>query len=177
MKYGDSMKIVIVGGAVAAAVAAAVAVTVPAALSPTEYTQICISKEFQDGLLLMNETERLLMFTNLTPEQEAIIEPQTEHCESLRIDNNHTAMSQSSSCFRNVAEQTGQLRADNLREILAVANQTIDLSEYTYTQFQTDHIHRLYRDCLWDEINYYYYLTDETVETCRNEIHSFMRGK
>lgn len=166
------MKMIIVGGVVAVAIA----VTVVAMLSQTNQpTQIQVSKGFLDGLLMMNETERLLMFTNLIPEQEAIIKLQEERCESLAIDNNHTAISQYMACSNSVGEQMGRFRADNLREMLAVANQTIALSEYAYTQAQTDHIHRLYRDCLWDEINYYYYLTDRMVEACRNEIQSFMR--
>ena len=163
---------VVVGGVLAVAIAIA-AVTILA--QNNQPTQISVSKEFLDGLLAMNETERLLMFTNLTPEQEATIKLQREHCESLFIDNNHTAISQYRSCSSNVGEQMGRFGADNLREILAVANQTIALSEYTYTQFQTDYIHQLYRDCLWDEINYYYYITDNMVETCRSEVQSFMR--
>ena len=166
------MKIVVIGGVLSIAIAVTVAATLPQINQPA---QIHVSKGFLDGLLKMNETERLLMFTNLTPEQEAIIKPQEEHCESLAIDNNHTAISQYMACSNNVGDQMGRFRADNLREILAVVNQTIALSEYTYTQTLTDHIHQIYRDCLWDEINYYYYITDKTVETCRNEIQSFMR--
>lgn len=163
---------VIIGGVLAAAIAIAAVIILTQSNQPT---QISVSKEFLDGLLAMNETERLLMFTNLTPEQETIIKLQEEHCESLFIDNNHTAISQYWSCSSHVGEQMGRFGADNLREILAVANQTIALSEYTYTQFQTDYIHQLYRDCLWDEINYYYYITDNMVEACRSEIQSFMR--
>ena len=166
------MKMVIVGGAVAVAIVVTVIAILPQTNQPT---QIHVSKDFLDDLLTMNETERLLMFTNMTPEQEAIIKLQEERCESLAIENNHTAMSQYWSCSNNVGRQMGQFRGDNLREILVVANQTIALSEDTYTQTQTDHIHRLYRDCLWDEINYYYYLTDKMVKTCQNEIQSFMR--
>ena len=166
------MKMAIVGGTVSVVIAVTVIAILPQTNQPT---QIHVSKDFLDGLLMMNETERLLMFTNLTPEQEAIIKLQEERCESLVIENNHTAISQYWSCSNNVGGQMGQFRGDNLREILIVANQTIALSEYTYTQTQTEYIHRLYQDCLWDEINYYYYITDKMVETCRNEILSFMR--
>ena len=168
------MKMAIVGGIVAVAIVVTIIAILPQTNQPT---QIHVSKGFLDDLLMMNETERLLMFTNLTPEQEAIIKLQEERCESLAIENNHTAMSQYWSCSNNVVGQMGQFRGDNLREILVVADQTIALSEYTHTQTQTDHIHQLYQDCLWDEINYYYYLTDKMVEICRNEIQFFMRER
>ena len=166
------MKVAIVGGAVAVVIAVAVVATLPLFNQPD---QIQISKGFLNELLTMSETERLLVFTNLTPEQEAVIKLQEEYCESLAVDNNHTAISQYWSCAGDVGEQIGRFQADNLREMLAVANQTIALSGHTYTQSLTDHIHQIYRDCLWDETSYYYYLTDKMVETCRNEIQSFMR--
>ena len=166
------MKMVVVGGVVAAIIAVAVVAMLPQINQPA---QIQVSKGFLDGLLKMNETERLLMFTSLAPEQETVITLQEEYCQSLAIDNNHTAISQSWSCSSNIGEQVGRFKADNLREILAVVNQTIALSGHTYTQTLTDHIHQIYRDCLWDEINYYYAITDEMVETCRNEIQTFMR--
>ncbi len=64
---------------------------------------------------------------------------------------------------------------DNLQERLAAADQTIALSGRNYTQYQTDYINQIYRDCLWDEASYYYYITDETVEICRNEIQTWIR--
>ena len=166
------MKVVIIGGVLSVAIA----VIVIAMLSQiNQPTQIQVSKDFLDSLLMMNETERLLMFTDLTLEQEATIKLQEEYCQSLAIDNNHTAISQYMACSNNVGEQMGQFHEYNLRGILAVVNQTIALSEYTYTQTQMDYINQIYRDCLWNEISYYYFITDKMVETCRNEIQSFMR--
>lgn len=96
------MKAVIAGGVVAIVVVmAAVAVL----LQTNQPAQIQVSKGFLNGLLKMNETERLLMFTMLTPEQESIVKPQEEYCYTLAVDNNHTAMSQSRACSAKVQEQ------------------------------------------------------------------------
>lgn len=84
------MKTMVVGGAVATAVAV---IALAIFLQTDQPAQIQVSKGFLNSLLKMNETERLLMFTMLTPEQESVIKPQEEYCHSLAIDNNHTAIS------------------------------------------------------------------------------------
>lgn len=166
------MKTVVVGGAVATAVAV---IALAIFLQTDQPAQIQVSKGFLNSLLKMNETERLLMFTMLTPEQESVIKPQEEYCHSLAIDNNHTAISQSRACSAEVEEQRRQFMMDNLQERLAVADQTMALSGRNYTQYQTDYINQIYRDCLWDEASYHYYITDKTVEICRNEIQTWIR--
>lgn len=167
------MKAAVVGGAAATAVAA---IALAVLLQDNQPAQIRVSKGFLNGLLKMNVTERLLMFTVRTPEQESIIKPQDEYCRSPAADNNHTAVSQSRACSAKVEEQRRQFTMGNLQERLAVADRTIALSGRDYTQCQTGHVNQTYRDCLWDETGYHYYITDEAVEICRNEIRARIRG-
>ena len=165
-------KMVIAGGVLAVAIAATAVTILP---QTHQSDQILISKGLLNELLKMNETERLVMFTPLTPEQEATLEMQREYCWSLAIDNNHTAILQSMSCGSDVGEHGWAIRTENFEEIHDIANQTIALTGRTYSQFMTDHIHQIYRDCLLNETDYYHYIDDEMVETCRNEILAFMR--
>ena len=142
-----------------------------------DLTTVTLPVGYLNSIIAMNETERLLMFTPVPSIEKERIDGLSAACDAMFVEGADVSMAESRAywqCREDVEYQRSELIRRNLHMMLLAGDNIIRGSPYDYTDYQIDYMNQLYRDCLWRETHFQFYLTDDSVATCMDELWSFI---